>query len=185
MKRIKIYMFVLLLAAGFTASAQMGRQMNRKGMGQMMMQGMMGDQQCPHCGQMMGNAMPMQHYTMMINHLPMMQEQLSLNQQQTNQLIDLQTEFKKQQVDYKAELMKKRMQLQKLLQNDAEAGEIQSQMQECADTRISMNVAAYETVKEMKSVLNQDQMNQMKEMMEQQQDMPQRRGGMRGNMMNQ
>lgn len=183
MKRIKFYMFVFLLMAGFTASAQMGMQMNKKGMQGQMMQSMMDGQECPHCGRSMGDMMPMGHFTMMINHMPMMHEQLSLKQDQTEQLINLQTEFKKQQIDYKADLMKKRMKLEQLLENDASASDLRNQMQECSQTRIDMHIAAYETLKEMKNVLSQDQLKQLQDMMGHQQDMPQRRGQMRGNMM--
>ena len=195
MKNLLIITISLLFLAGYSANAQMGQQkQQKKGMMMQkgaMMHGMMGQQNCPHCGQMMNQDMPMKKYMMMVNHLPMMQEQLSLEQNQTEQLIDLQTEFKKQQIDYQAELMKKKMQLKNLLNEDASADEVKSRMQECSQTKINMKIAAYETAREMKAVLNKDQMEKLENnmmmhggMQGQRGMMQNRRGGMMQNRMN-
>lgn len=111
-----------------------------------MMQGMMGNGMCPMCNQMMKQNMPMKKYGMMVNRLPNMQQQLSLSDEQVETLIDLQTEFKKQQIDYKAELRKKQMKLKNLLADNALASEVKNQMEACSETKINMKLAAYETV---------------------------------------
>ncbi|MDF1573418.1 MAG: hypothetical protein P1P82_17545 [Bacteroidales bacterium] len=192
MKKIVIIVTALLFSTGYTASAQTGHehdnnQSQQQGMMMQksdmmqggMMQGMMGNGMCPMCGQMMSQNMPMKKYGMMVNHLPNMQEQLSLSDQQVETLIDLQTEFKKQQIDYKAELRKKQMKLKGLLAENASASQVKNQMQACSETKINMKVAAYETAGKMKAVLNSDQKEQLKNNMMQ--------GGrmMKGGMMNQ
>jgi hypothetical protein len=142
------------------------------------MQGMMNNGLCPMCGQMMNQDMPMQKYGMMVNRLPNMQHQLSLSDDQVNQLYDLQTDLKKQQIDYQAELRKKQMKLKSLLDEMAPANQVEKQMQDCAETKISMKVAVYETAGKMKAVLNSDQKEQLKNLMMQQGGMMQGQGGM-------
>ena len=152
-----------------------------------MMQGMMNKGMCPMSGQMMNQNMPMKKYGMMVNHLPNMQQQLSLNDNQVEQLYDLQDGFKKQQIDFQSELRKKQMKLKKLLDDMTPASQVEKQMKDCADTKIRMKVAAYETAGKMKAVLNSDQKEQLKNMMMQQGQggMMQQDGGMMQNQNNQ
>lgn len=192
MKKLVIIATALLFMAGYTANAQMGqrdknKQSQKQGMmmqkgGMMqggMMQGMMGNGMCPMCGQMMSQNMPMKKYGMIVNRLPNMQEQLSLSDEQVENLLDLQTEFKKQQIDYKAELRKKHMKMKSLLADNASASQVKNQMEACSETKINMKVAAYETAGEMKAVLNSDQKEQLKN------NMMQGGGMMKDGMMNQ
>ncbi len=192
MKKWIITATALLFMAGYTANAQMRRQQNvQNRQHNMMMQnnGMMqgmGMGMCPMCGQMMNRNMPMQKYGMMVNRLPALQQQLSLDDNQVEKLIDLQTEFKKQQVGYKAELQKKQMKLKSLLDGNASGSEVKNQMEACSETKINMKVAAYETAGKMKAVLNDDQKEQLQNMMMQQGGMMQGQGGFmpnRGNTM--
>jgi len=137
---------------------------------------------------MMGQNMPMQKYGMMINRLPNMQQQLSLTDDQVEKLLDLQTNFKKQQIDFQAELQKKQMKLRNLLADNASASQVKNQMEACSETKINMKVAAYETAGKMKTVLNNDQKEQLQHMMMQQDGMIQGHGGLMQNrrgMMNQ
>jgi hypothetical protein len=191
MKKLAIVATAVFFLAGFSANAQMhqgkmmksgqqhGMMMHGKGM---MHGGMMKGMMCPMHKGMMGQQMPMKRYMMAVNMLPNMQEKLSLSQDQTEKLIDMQAAFKKQQVDYKADLTKKRMKLQNLMKNDASADEIKSQMQACSETKISMKVAAYETANQMKSVLSDEQQEQLDNMMMQHPGM-QQGGMMKGGMM--
>jgi hypothetical protein len=191
MKKLAFIAAALLFSIGYTANAQMGQQnnnqsqqqgmmMQKSGMMQGgMMQGMMGNGMCPMCGQMMSQNMPMKKYGMMVNHLPNMQDQLSLSDEQVETLIDLQTEFKKQQIESQAELRKKQMKLKGLLADHASASQVKNQMQACSETKINMKVAAYETAGKMKAVLNSDQMEQLKD------NMMQAGGMMKGGMMHQ
>jgi hypothetical protein len=174
MKKLIIIATALLFMAGYTANAQMmgqnnnqsqkqGMMMQKGGMMQGgMMQGMMGNGMSPMCAQMMNQNMPMKKYGMMVNRLPNMQEQLSLSDEPVGTLLDLQAEFKKQQIDYKAELRKKQMKLQGLLADNASASQVKNQMEACSETKINMKVAAYETAGKMKAVLNSDQKEQLK-----------------------
>ncbi len=180
MRKLLFFTATLLLIAGLTANAQMMRN-DRQPMQQMMMQnrgmmqqgigmGAMGQGMCPMCGQMMSQNMPMRKCMMLVNRLPGMQ-QLSLSSSQVEQLIDLQSEFKKQQVDYEAELAKTQMKTKDLFENTAPAGEIRKQLQSSSEIRINMQVAAYETAQEMKSTLNNDQKKQLQQIMMQQESM--------------
>lgn len=175
MKKLVIIVTALLFSIGFTANAQVGHEhgnnksqeqgmmMQKSGMMQGgMMQSMMGNGMCPMCGQMMGQNIPMQKYGMIVNRLTNMQEQLSLSDEQVETLLDYQTEFKKQQIDYQAELRKKQMKLKSLLADNASASQVKNQMEACSETKINMEVAAYETAGKMKAVLNNDQKEQLK-----------------------
>lgn len=209
MKKLALIFTAVFFIGSLTVNAQMNqgqnqqndqqqsmmmqnRGMMQKGMmqgGMMkgdMMQNMMGNGMCPMCAQMMNQKMPMKKYMMMVNKLPNMQQQLSLTDDQVNQMIDLQTEFKKQQVDHQAALTKNQMKMEKMLENHASASEVRKQMQQCADAKINIKVAAYETVGKMKALLNGDQKEQMKNMM-MQGGMMMDSGGMmnKGGMMNQ
>ena len=70
------------------------------------------------------------------------------------------------------------MSLKKLLDDMAPANQVEKQMQNCADTKIRMGVAAYETAGKMKAVLNSDQKEQLKNKMMQQGGMMQSPSGM-------
>ena len=187
MRKLVIIVTALLFSTGYTASAQMGHEQdNNKGkeQGMMMqkggmMQGMMENGMCPMCGQMVDQDMPMRKYSMMVNHMPNMQEQLSLSDGQVERLLDLQAEFKKQQIDYQTELRKKQMKLKGLLADNASASQVKNQMEAASETKTNMKMAAYETAGKMKAVLNNDQKKQMKNMM------MQHGGKMQGGKMNQ
>lgn len=168
MKTLAMILTTVFFLSGFTAEAQMGQmqtQQQQSMMQQGMMQNMMSNGMCPMCGKMMQQPMPMKKYMMMVNKLPSMQEQLSLSDEQVNQMIDLQTAFKKQQVDYQADLTKKQMQMQKLLKDNAPAAEVKKQMTQCAETKVDMKVAAYETAGKMKALLTAEQKDKLQNMM--------------------
>lgn len=194
MKKLMIIATTLLLMAGYMVNAQTSHDHNNKQEqaqqqnmsmqknammqdGMMQRGGMMNNGTCPMCGQMMNQDMPMQKYGMMVNQLPNMQQQLSLTDAQVDQLYDLQAGFKKQQIDLQSELRKKQMKLKSLLADNASASQVKSQMKDCADTKINMGIAAYETAGKMKALLNSDQKEQLKTVMMQLQS--------QGGMMNQ
>jgi hypothetical protein len=183
MKKLVIIATALLFMAGYTASAQTGHDHNNK---QDQKQSMMMQKSGMMQG-MMNQDMPMKKYGMMVNRLPNMQQQLSLTDDQVDKLYDLQAEFKKQQIDFQSELRKKQMKLKNLLDDMASANQVEKQMKDCADTKISMKVAAYETAGKMKAVLNNDQKEQLQNMMMQQGGMMQGQGSTMnpGGMMNQ
>lgn len=187
MKKLVIIATALLFSIGFTANAQMMGQNNSQNCNQQqgmmmqnsgMMQEMMGNGMCPMCGKMMEQNMPMQKYMMLVNKLPNMDEDLSLTQAQTEKLIDLQTDFKKQQIDKMAELKKNRLKLQPLLDEAASSDKIRTQMQACSELKIDMKLAAYETAKKMKAELTDKQKTTLKDIMNNQ------AGMMQGGMMN-
>lgn len=179
MKKLVIIATALFLMAGYTASAQTGHDHNNKQdqKQSMMMQNkgemhdMMNNGMCPMCDQMMDQNMPMKKYGMIINQLPKMQQQLSLNENQVEQLNELQDGFKKQQIEFQSELKKKQTKLKSLLDDMAPTTQIKKQMQDCADTEISLKVAVYETAVKMKAVLNKGQKELLKNRMMQQNGM--------------
>lgn len=192
MKKIAFIAATVFFLACLTANAQMSQgddpQSDRQppGVHGGMMQhgmksgGMMGGGNCPMQHGMMGSG-PMKEYMMIVHMLPNMQSQLSLTPDQTEKLIDLQTSFKKQQVDYKAKLAKERIKVQTLIENNAATDELKSQMKSCADIKINMHAAAYETGTEMKAVLTNEQTETLEVMMTQSGRMP-GHGGMKGMM---
>ncbi len=166
MKKLITIATALFLMAGYMVNAQTSHNHNhnnkqdQKQNMTMQKKGMMQD--------MMNQNMPMEKYMMMVNQLPNMQQQLSLNENQMKQLNDLQAGFKKQQVDFQLELKNKQVKLKSLLDEMAPANQIRKQMQECADTKINIGVAAYETAGKMKAVLNNDQQEVLNNRMMQQ-----------------
>ncbi len=175
MKKIALIATCVFFIACLTAGAQTGQQpdmqMGMKKHGEMhgaemrggMMRGGMMDGM--HHEMMMGCA-SMQKSMIMVNLLPEMDEQLSLSEDQTEQLIDLRSEFKKQQVDYQAELTKRNKKLRALINDNAPVDEIKNQMKAWADTRIDMHAAAYQAEREMKALLTDEQNQELEVIME-------------------
>ncbi|MFO7934050.1 MAG: hypothetical protein R6U78_08210 [Bacteroidales bacterium] len=195
MKKLTILSTAVLLALslGINAQHQHRGGMDQQGdspkmqgnmMGQMGQRGMMG-MMCPMCGNMMMQDMPMRKYRMMVNMLPNMQNQLSLSQEQVETLIDLQTDFRKQQIDYQARLSKNRMKLKSLLDDNASADNIRQELEACSEIQTSMKLTAYEAANEMKNELTEEQRTQLMDLMSNQAGMMQGQGMMMQNMMNQ
>ena len=137
-------------------SGMMGGNMMQGGMMQNMMQGGMS---------MMNQNMPMQKYMMMIQKLPMMGQVLSFTDAQTKQFLEIRTDFMKKKIDYQASIDKKKIDLENLLDSDASSSEIKNAMQDIANTKIDLNIQAYETSKKMKGVLNDQQKQTLKNWM--------------------
>lgn len=170
---------LILLAGTFSATAQgnkpdkaqkSGEQkeemMQNKDRGmEGMNEGMMSEGRMGGQGMMMQN-MPMRKHMMMIKMLPNMQDKLSLTNDQVNELIDMKASFEKEQADFKAEMSRKHMKLNDLLKDEAPAGEVESQLKQCADSRVEMHVAAYKTAQQMKEVLDEEQRKEVGKLME-------------------
>ncbi|PWD98355.1 Spy/CpxP family protein refolding chaperone [Marinilabilia rubra] len=196
---------LIMLSGTLTVNAQMDKQKKEKSMeqkemmmhqeekemsgmqgmvpGMKMMQMMQKHMMMPGQGNMMMQDMPMRRYMMMVNRLPKMQDKLSLSPDQTKELIDMKAEFEKQQVDMKSEMAKKQKQLKELLKNEASPSEVEAQLQKCAESRVKMHVAAYETAMNMRNVLNEEQKEKACKMMND--DSKGMMPGMRQGMMNQ
>lgn len=173
---------LIMLSGTLTANAQMDKQNKKKSMEQkemieqrrdknMNMQGnkrpmMKNRRMMPMHGNMMMQDMPMRRYMMMVNIMPKMQDRLSLTPDQANQLIDLKSDFEKKQVNLKAELSEKNEQLKSLLKSEAPASEVETQLQECAEIRVKMHIAAYETAMKMKGSLTDEQKEKVFQMMD-------------------
>ncbi|MDI3521113.1 MAG: periplasmic protein CpxP/Spy [Anaerophaga sp.] len=138
----------------------------KSGMGQMPMMQHHNLMMRMHGNNMMMQEMPMHRYIMMVKMLPKMQDKLSLSAEQTKELIDMKAAFEKQQVDIKTEMAEKQKQLKELLKNEASPSEVEAQLQECARSRVKLQVAAYETAMNMQDVLNEDQKEKACKMMD-------------------
>lgn len=181
MKKLILIIVSLFIIAGMAIHAQHHKmRATEKGEKPMMMQrsmmgrspmmmhgnmmGMMKGMNCPMCGRMMEQNMPMVKYMMLVNILPNMEDSLSLSQAQVKSLIDMQAEYKKQQIDYMANLAKNQMELKNLLENNSLASDLREQMESCAGIRTEMKISAYETANMMKEELTEDQKAQLKNM---------------------
>lgn len=171
MKKIAFIAAGVFFVACITANAQMDSQQNMKPgmMRGAMMHGAMG---AMHGGMM--DSSPMQSSMIMVSLLPEMQKQLSLSEDQTDELIGMRSTFKKQQVDYQAEMTKHNRKLQELIDSSAPVDEVRKQMKACADIRIDMHSAAYETEQKMKAVLTDEQQEQLEVIMTEHDDMIQK-----------
>lgn len=154
MKKLTLLVVAILLLTGFVANAQNPKMKKQKQTHCMKMQE----------GGMMGQ-MPMKKYMMIVNKLPGMKADLSLTQEQTDKLIDLQTEFKKNQVELKGEMKKQKMALQKLLDQNASTDKVKSQLEKCTDIHVNMMMSAYETANKMKSLLSDTQKQKLEKIM--------------------
>jgi Spy/CpxP family protein refolding chaperone len=179
MKKIAVLIVALILATGLTAEAQ--SNMNQGTMRTMhnqsgtMMQGnygmMSGGMMGPgmmngnYSHMMMSGTLPMWRYERVVTMLPQMQSQLSLTSDQTEKLIDLKTAYQKKEVDLQALRQKRQLKLQSLLRNNASPEAVQKQLQSCTDVGINIGIAAYKTVQQMESVLNNSQQKQFQDWM--------------------
>ncbi len=153
-----------MMGQSMMGGSMMGRSMmdgERMGMMDQRMMGMMG---------MMGNQMPMHPYMAMVNMLPSMQQKLSLTDDQVSRLIDLQSSFRKEAAGYEAGMQKGMLKLRSLVKNGGSSAEVKKQLESCSESRISLQVAAYDTFTQMKSVLDASQSKQLEGMMEHRQD---------------
>ena len=142
--------------------SMMGNMMQGGMMGNMMQGGMMGGMQGMG---MMNQNQPIKKYMMLIKKIPNMGQALSLTDEQTKQLISMQTDFMKKKIDYQAAIDKKKIDMKNLLENDASSSEVRSAMQEIANSKIDMHVNAYDTANKMKNVLNAQQKQTLKNWM--------------------
>jgi len=174
---------LIILSGTLTANAQMDKQKKNKSMENkemmeqkkdMDMKDMQGNMRpmmrnrmmMSMGGNMMMQDMPMRRYMMMVNMLPKMQDKLSLSADQTKELIEMRSAFEMKQVDIKSEMAEKQDKLKDLLENEAAVSDVENQLQECAESRVKMHVAAYETSMQMQKVLNEKQREKACKMMD-------------------
>ncbi len=178
MRTFMIYLTGILFLTGFNAYGQQG--MSKRGRmhhmsGQGMMQGRTGGMQmqgertsmCPMHKQMMHRHMPMKKYMMITQCLPNMAEQLSLNDDQVEKIVNMQIAYQKEKLDSKAQLMKRRLKMKNLLDQNADADELKEIMEECSKIKIDMKLAAYKAANKMLNVLTDQQKENLEEMMSQ------------------
>ena len=159
------------------------------GSGMMMQGGMMGSQgmmdKCPMGGQgmmqsgMMGNMMqgmhggtgmrfdspPMNKQMMLINRLPKMKTALSLTDDQLGKLQKMQNDFHKNQIDLRASLAKKKIDLDAAIDKSASVADVRGILREMADIQTNMAVNTYETAGKMNDVLTAGQKMKLKNQM--------------------
>ena len=125
-----------------------------------MMSGMMGMVQngnCPGYGQMMNTTASIDNSSFLINRLLNLQQQLSLDNNQVEKIFGLQTEFRKQQIDFQSDLRKDQLKLNNLTRETASADQLKEQLEAISKTRIDQKIAVYETASKMKAILTDDQ----------------------------
>jgi hypothetical protein len=197
MRRLAAFITTLILLTGMTASAQMNQGRN---------QSMQRDSsRCPqmtnmrgahmmHQGRMMhSNMMSMKHghmqgmhqkgmmhgmmYRMMVQKLPMMQDELNLESDQVKRLIDMKADFMKKKVDLRQNLMKHQEEVHNMVMEEASAEDYRSRLMNFYESRLDMQVAAYEAYQQMKGVLTGQQQQTLEKKFQQCPYM--KRGGMR------
>ena len=141
-----------------------GMMMNRRYMGYGMMNmrnmnGMMNGMYLYH-GNMMSSQMTVMPYFMIVNSLPGMQDQLSLTNEQSDKLIQLQSDFLKREIDYNADLSRNLQKLKTLLKERSSSDNIKKQLEACESSKVLIQSDVYDTALKMRSVLNKDQQQQ-------------------------
>ena len=145
-----------------------GQGMMQRGiMGNMMQGGMRGNMmQGIHDGNgMMFDSSPMRKKMMLINRLPEMKTSLSLTDDQVEKLQQMQNDFRKNRIDQRALLAKKRIDLDAAIEKSASVSDIRDILKEMSDTQITMAVNTYETAGKMNDVLNPGQKEKLKNQM--------------------
>ncbi|MFP4529515.1 MAG: Spy/CpxP family protein refolding chaperone [Candidatus Kapaibacterium sp.] len=179
MKKYFAIAISLMMILAMSANAQMGRQQGRMDdddrprRGMMMRGEMMQNDGMGQCGMMMGHNM-MSRSMKMLNSLPYMEDKLDLTEQQTDKLIDIQTEFKKRQIDHKASMKKCGMKMRNLMKNNASAEDVKAQMESCSNIMVNMGTEMYRTMQSMRSVLTADQREKLDKMKDDIDDRPRR-----------
>ena len=195
MKKLSVILISIFFLSALTLNAQMyqgdnqqqgmmsGSGMMQGGMmqggmmqGGMMQGNMMGSGMMGMGQNMMGQYMIMNQHVMMIHSLPYLQSQLSLSQNQQEELIDIWSSFRKQQVGYQTDLAKENIKLQDILNNEVSVDKVKNQLEAYYESKVQMNTAAYKILKEMKSVLSEEQRQDLQNML------MNKRGMMQGNM---
>ncbi len=104
--------------------------------------------------------MPMMPYYMIVNSLPGMQNQLSLTNDESNKLIQLQSNFLKREVDYRADLDRNLQKLSNMTKNDSSPDAIKKQLELCESSRVMIQSDVYDTAMKMRDLLNTSQRQQ-------------------------
>lgn len=141
-----------------------GGMMGSKGMmgGQGMMSGgMMGQM---HGQGVMGHHDPMHRYMHLVYHLPGMKTKLELTDDQLGKLKTIRSDFLKRKADWDANVEKKQIDLDALLDKDAAPGDVGKILKSINDVKLEMKLASYETAQKMKAVLSPDQLERLDEM---------------------
>jgi len=192
MRRLTAILTTLMLLAGMTAFAQMNQGRNQSmqrdssrtpgmanmrgghmmGQGRMMHPGMMsmkrGHMKGMH-GQgmrhgMMGHGMM---HMMMVQKLPMMQDELNLESDQVKKLIDMKADFMKKKVDLRENMMKESEKVHNMVMDEASTEDYRNQLMNFYESRLDMQVAAYQAYQQMKGVLTQQQQQKLEEKFQQ------------------
>ena len=129
----------------------------------MMPGGMMGKKGM--MGGKMGMHGPMHKFMHMVHHLPDLQAKLNLNNDQVSKLKQIRADFLKKQADWKAGLEKKQIDLGLLLDKNASASEVKKLLSSSCDTKVEMQVAAYQTATKMRALLTPEQRQKLKSVM--------------------
>jgi Spy/CpxP family protein refolding chaperone len=142
------------------------------GQGRMMHSGMMsmhqGRMQGMHGqGKRHGMMGPGMMHMMMVKKLPMMQDELNLDSEQVKKLIDIKADFMKKKVDLRQNIMEQRDQVHNRVMDEASPEDYRSQLMRFYESRLDMQVAAYEAYQQMKQVLTEQQQQKLKEKFQQ------------------
>jgi Spy/CpxP family protein refolding chaperone len=104
-------------------------------------------------------------YMWIVDRLPGMQDELSLTQEQSGQIIDMQMDFLKQKIDMDAALNKGQINLRQLLKTGATADAIADELAKCNEMSTKIAISAYETALKMETVLNATQKQQLNDLL--------------------
>ena len=140
---------------------------------QNMMRGSMMGNMMSSSGMMMGGNAMLRPQMMLINRLPEMYQPLSLSEDQLEQLIDLQASYKKYQISQKAKINEIQSNLQNQCRSDASMDELRNTLTNLTEAISGMMMHTLETAKDMKTVLNDQQKEKLKNMMSAQMGMMQ------------
>ncbi len=113
-------------------------------------------------GKMMGMHGPMMGAFHTIHHLPDLQKKLNLNDNQVQKLKSIRAEFLKSKIDREADIKKKKVDLNMLIDKNASPAQVRKVLKGIFDAKLALQVSAYETSQKMLGVLTLEQREQFK-----------------------
>lgn len=141
-----------MMQGGMMQGGMMQGGMMQGGMMKGGMMGMMHGQSMGHMDSpMMSAVMPVLH------HLPDMQTKLGLSDDQLNRIKSIRADFKKKQIDRKAEIEKTNIDLKAQVDKNADTKDVSRTLEKISKLQTQIQVESYATAQKLLSILNADQ----------------------------
>lgn len=146
-----------MMGSGMMSGGMMGSGSGMMGGKGMMKCGQMGGKGMMHGKGKMGSHGPLHRYMHIVHHLPGMKAELGLSDDQLDQIKNIQSDFLKQNIDWKADIEKRQIDLGLLLDKEGTVTDVRKALKPISNVKLEQKVAYYETARKMLSLLTAEQ----------------------------